>query len=194
MPQQQPVSQSDSPEQSYRPIEAFYVCDSKTALRLSRAAALLAWRLPLRWGILLVLPVFLLTRGTIQLLAEGTGTEPRAMLGTCSLVLALEVFAVCIGTAVRMVHPGANIKAYSYSGARMSARYTPEAMELSLVTQPLTHSYDDIRKIIATDDVVYVHAAGTNGYVLPRELVPDEALALLQRPRYVSVATPVLHH
>ncbi|MEU8894456.1 hypothetical protein [Nocardia sp. NPDC048505] len=181
MPQQQPVSQPEAPEQTppQPALEAAYVCDSATAARLSRAAALLAWRLPLRWGILLVLPVFLLTRGLIQFLADGA--EPREMFGAFFAVLGLELAGLGVLTVVRMTRPSGHIRAYSYPGARMSARYTPEAMELSLVTQPLTHRYTDIRKVIATDEVVYLHAAGTNGYVIPRALVPDAALPRLER-------------
>ncbi|MFC9895394.1 hypothetical protein ACFVMC_17060 [Nocardia sp. NPDC127579] len=198
MPQQQPVRRPDAPERPYRPasqsdtgapIEAAFVCDSTTAVRLSRAAALLAWRLPLRWGILLVLPVFLLTHGTIQLLDGASDADPADLVATCCAVLAVELLAFGVLTVVRMVRPSPNIKAYSYSGAHMAASFTPEAMRLNLVTQPLTHEHSDIKKVIATDDVVYLHAVGVNGYVLPRELVPDDALSLLQRPRYVFAET-----
>ncbi|MEV6280409.1 hypothetical protein [Nocardia sp. NPDC051832] len=193
MQQQQPVGQHSYPDQpAPQPDTALhettFICDSATALRLSRAAALIAWRLPLRWGILLALPVFLLTRNTIHWLADGTDSAPSEICGSFFAVLAIELVLVGILTAVRMNRPAANIKAYSYSGARMSARYTPDAMELSLVTQPLTHRYREIRKIVTTEDAVYVQPADANGYVLPRELVPDSALALL---RSAQAWTPV---
>ncbi|WP_194819259.1 hypothetical protein [Nocardia sp. XZ_19_385] len=197
MQQQQPVEQQSCPKLSAPQsdtgllIEASYICDSTTAVRLSRAAALIAWRLPMRWGILLALPVFLLTRNTLQSLADGGGSEPAEVCGAACAVLAVELVLAGILTAVRMTRPTANIKAYSYSGARMSATYTPEAMELSLVTQPLTHPYREIRKVITTDDAVYLQPADTNGYVLPRELVPDAALTLLRSAQDWSPVGPM---
>ncbi|GAB2674129.1 hypothetical protein [Nocardia goodfellowii] len=196
MQQQQPVGQQSYPEQSApRPdtallIETTFRCDSATATRLSRAAALIAWRLPVRWGLLLVLPVFLLTRNTIHWLARGGSTTPGEIAGAAFAVLAVELVAVGVLTAVRMNRPTANIKAYSFSGARMSAQYTRDAMELNLVTQSLTHRYRDIRKVITADDVVYLQPVNTNGYVLPRELVPDTALTLLRSAQNWSPADP----
>ncbi|WP_280347845.1 hypothetical protein [Nocardia neocaledoniensis] len=162
------------------PIEATYTCDGDTARRLNRGAALITWRLPAKWGFLLALPAFLLARGTISILSDGGTAVISEMAGAFFLVVAFELVVVTVVTGVQLVRVNPKFTAIAGPGHRMSARYTDDTMHLWQTSGQVSNRYADIKRVITQGDVVFVQPRGTQGFVLPREVVPDAALTRLR--------------
>ena len=62
----------------------------------------------------------------------------------------------------------------------MSAQYTHDAMHLQQTSGQVTNRYADIKKVIVVGDTVFLQPAGTQGFLLPNEIVPEAALARLR--------------
>lgn len=164
-------------------IDVTYVCDENTARRLTRGRALITWRLPSKWGVLLALPAFLLARGTIATMSNGGDANIGEMLGAFLVVLAFELVVVALITGVQLARVNPAFLAIAGPGQRMSARYTTDAMELHQSSGQVTNRYVDIKRVIVSGDVVYLQPRGTSGFFVPREIVPAEALARLRAAR-----------
>ncbi|MFE6925646.1 YcxB family protein [Nocardia sp. NPDC057663] len=65
-------------------------------------------------------------------------------------------------------------------GHRMSAHYTHDAMHLQQTTGQVTIRYADFKRVITQGDVVFLQPKGTQGFVVPGEVVPDAALTRLR--------------
>ncbi len=166
-----------------QPIDVTYVCDENTARRLTRGRALITWRLPSKWGFLLALPAFLLVRGTIAMTSNGGDAKIGEMLGAFLVVLAFELVVVALITGVQLARVDPAFLAIAGPGQRMSARYTADAMELHQSSGQVTNRYVDIKRVIVSGGVVFLQPVGTRGFFVPREIVPDEAVARLRAAR-----------
>ncbi|MEV0336987.1 hypothetical protein [Nocardia sp. NPDC050717] len=162
------------------PIEITYTCDGDTARRLNRGAALVTWRLPAKWGFLLAIPAFLLFRGTISILSDGGEAVLGEMARAFLLVLAFELVVVTVITGIQLARVNPKFTAVAGPGHRMSVRYTGDTMHLWQTSGQVSNRYADIKRVLTQDDVVFVQPNRTEGFVLPRELVPDAALARLR--------------
>ncbi|MFD4430534.1 YcxB family protein [Nocardia sp. NPDC058497] len=185
---QQPYQQPGQPQQPYQPtsgqpgapIDVAYVCDGNTARRLNRGAALVTWRLPAKWAVLLVLPAFLLARGTISVLSDGGDAVIGEMAVAFLIVVAFELVVITLATGVQLAKVNPKFTAIAGPGHRMSAHYTHDAMHLQQTTGQVTIHYADVKRVITQGDVVFLQPKGTQGFVVPREVVPDAALTRLR--------------
>ncbi len=178
--QQQQFPPGGGVQQHGDTIEVTYVCDDRTARRVSRGAALVTFRLPAKWAFLLVLPAFLLIRGTIKLLSDGGHAEIGEMFGAFFIVLGFELVVVGLATAWQLARVHPKFTAVAGPGHRITARYTRDAMQLEQTSGQVTNRYADIKKVIVVGDTVFLQPAGTQGFVLPNEVVPEAALARLR--------------
>lgn len=165
------------------PIDVAYVCDGDTARRLNRGAALINWRLPAKWAVLLVLPAFLLARGTISVLSDGGDAVIGEMAVAFLIVVAFELVVITLATGVQLAKVNPKFTAIAGPGHRMSAHYTHDAMHLQQTTGQVTIRYADLKRVITQGDVVFLQPKGTQGFVVPGEVVPDAALARLRGGR-----------
>ncbi|KAF0845028.1 hypothetical protein [Nocardia caishijiensis] len=182
-PQQQfgaPTSQPGSPQPG-APIDVTYVCDDNTAKRLNRAAALVSFRLPNKWGLLLALPAFMLARGTISVLSDGGEAVIGEMAGAFFIVVAFELVVIALAVGLQLARVNPKFKAIAGPGHQMRAQYTDDAVRLWQTTGEVTNRYVDFKRVLTQGDVVFLQPTGTQGFVVPRELVPDAALARLRR-------------
>ncbi|MFE3546143.1 hypothetical protein ACFXK0_24540 [Nocardia sp. NPDC059177] len=187
-PQQQPFQQAPPPnqqpqfgaQQSGATIDVAYVCDDRTARRLSRGAALVTWRLPVKWAILLAIPAFLLVRGTVTSMSKGADAEIGEMFGAFFIVLGFELVVVGLVTAFQLARVSPKFTAVAGPGHRISAQYTHDTMHLQQTSGQVSNRYADIKKVIVVGDTVFLQPTGTQGFMLPNEVVPAAALTRLR--------------
>ena len=53
-------------------------------------------------------------------------------------------------------------------------------MHLQQTSGQVTNRYADIKKVIVAGDTVFLQPAGTQGFLLPNEIVPEAAMARLR--------------
>ncbi|MFE1596381.1 hypothetical protein [Nocardia sp. NPDC058705] len=175
--------QFGSGQQADGSIEVTYVCDDKTARRLSRGAAWVNWLLPAKLGILFAIPAFLLARGTISLVSNGGDAEFGEMMGAFFIVLGFEFACVVLITGWQLVRVSPKFTAVAGPGHRITARYTHDTMHLQQTSGAVANRYADIKRVKALGDVVFLQPNGTQGFMLPCEVVPDAALTRLRGGR-----------
>ncbi|MGW6729339.1 hypothetical protein ACWF9G_25850 [Nocardia sp. NPDC055029] len=193
-PQQQPYSQQSSfPQQQGVPgqqpvvetIDVSYVCDEHTARRLSRVRALVIWRRPSDWASM-AFGVWGLAICTAELLSVVGGVEGGAFL--IGLAIALPVFGLFFYAMPARVNRG--LRVVAGPGCRMVAHYTADAVKLEQTSGRFFLRYSGIKKVIVRGDVVFLQPTGFHfesiydyGIFLPREIVPDEAVARIRAAR-----------
>ncbi|MFD3704780.1 hypothetical protein ACFWUP_16710 [Nocardia sp. NPDC058658] len=175
--------QFGSGQQADGSIEVTYVCDDKTARRLSRGAAWVNWLLPAKLGILFAIPAFLLARGTISLVSNGGDAEFGEMMGAFFIVLGFELVCVILITGWQLVRVSPKFTAVAGPGHRITARYTHDTMHLQQTSGAVANRYADIKRVKVLGDVVFLQPNGTQGFMLPCEVVPDAALTRLRGGR-----------
>ncbi|UGT54643.1 YcxB family protein [Nocardia asteroides] len=63
---------------------------------------------------------------------------------------------------------------------RIGPAAADQSLSLWQTSGQVSNRYADIKRVITQGDVVFVQTTGTQGFVLPREIVPDAALARLR--------------
>ncbi|MFD4444014.1 hypothetical protein ACFWPK_30000 [Nocardia sp. NPDC058519] len=164
-------------------IDVAYVCDDKTARRLSRGAALVNWLLPAKLWLLLAIPAFLLARGTVSLVTNGGDAEFGEMMGAFFVVLGFEFVCVVLITGWQLARVSPRFTAVAGPGYRITAHYTHDTMHLQQTTGAVANRYADFKRVRVIGDVVFLQPNGTQGFMLPCEIVPDAALARLRGGR-----------
>ncbi|MFE6926253.1 hypothetical protein ACFVAV_34940 [Nocardia sp. NPDC057663] len=193
-PQEQPYSrQPNFPHQQrvsgqqpvVESIDVSYVCDEHTARRLSRGRALMIWRRPSDVA-LMAGGVWGLTVGAATILSAVGGVETGAFLIALSAVL--PVAGLYFYVMAARVNRG--LRAVAGAGHRMSAHYTADAVEIEQTSGRVTLRYSGIKKVVVRGDVVFLQPKGFHlesiydyGLFLPREIVPDEAVARIRAAR-----------
>ncbi|MEV6069809.1 YncE family protein [Nocardia sp. NPDC052001] len=139
-----------------------------------------------------VLPLIIMARHIFDLLTS----ESRSELGLLGLfgvyfaLLAVALIMVPLITGIRMLRRNPLLESYAAAGTRMWARYGNELLDVPSTTGRSTLRYDEIKDVAAFGTAVFIRPHHGQGFALPVELVPDQALAALRSRGRSAVPMP----
>lgn len=108
----------------------------------------------------------------------------RRFTGVASVIvsLLLAVFGTAVLWALGLAGATRNMRTDLFEGARLGTRFDEESFVAMTPTQTLRKSYGDVRSIEPRGDLVTMQFHGGRGRViLPRALVPDDAVERVRR-------------
>ncbi|WP_327143737.1 YncE family protein [Nocardia sp. NBC_01327] len=122
--------------------------------------------------------------------AAHSGSGLVGALGTYFALLLVTIIIAVPVTAIRLMRPIPQIVAYSSAGSTLAVRYNRDSLDLALSIGTTSIAYSQIKDFFTIGDAVYLRAHRAKPITLPRQLFPDQALAIMGRPfgsHFVSV-------
>ncbi|MFD7841553.1 hypothetical protein ACFYTS_23735 [Nocardia sp. NPDC004151] len=166
-------------------IEVAVPSDSGTALRLSRVLALARWRSPSTVGLLLTIPLIVMSRRFLELF-NATSSPDWKFTDLLLSYLVVLVLAVVIGlllTGIQMLKRNPAVVAYTAPGTAISARFHQDSLELVRTTGVETVPYHRIKDLFTIGGGAFLREKGTRGTALPGDLFTPAARDLIDGAR-----------
>ncbi|MFB8002161.1 YncE family protein [Nocardia sp. NPDC056000] len=129
-----------------------------------------------------VLPLIIMARRVFELIT-GESQSGQGILGILGVYLVLLIPAAIMAaliTAIRMMRQNPLVTSYAAVGIQIWARYRDESMDVPPATGYATLDYDELADVVVIGTAVVIRPKAGQAFALPRELVPDEALAALR--------------
>ncbi|MFI9510433.1 hypothetical protein [Nocardia sp. NPDC052566] len=156
------------------PPDARFVAGPDTAPRLARATSRALWRKPGAWrtvAVLLVLPCLLAILG---------GDIGRA---AAIMIIVLLALSLPVGAWRSRMRLEVALRAVVSDGAEMTSRFGAHAFDIQTVCTYEKFSYRGLMGFDVYDEIVLITYNSRIFKALPRELFPDDAVAMIRQRR-----------
>lgn len=128
------------------------------------------------------IPLVIMARHIFDLVSRESrsGSGLSGVVGVYLVLLVLAVVVVVLATGVRLLRRNPLVASYAAAGTRLWVRYGSNAMEVPPATGYTVVPYSQIKDLAFIGGVAFIRPNGGPGFVLPRELVPESGLVLIQ--------------
>lgn len=163
------------------------VATPETAVSITRGEIRMRWRSPWLWamaaGVAGCTFLFISAKTAVRqypsgrLVVWGDGLTAAIVAAVCyvAVLLLFGWFSI-----VEARQGSKQARRYTVPGATLQARYSTDAVEVTTVLGTTAYRFVDIRRIFVHEHTIGLKGPGI-GVVLPRELVPEQALSYLRR-------------
>ncbi|WP_051151570.1 serine/threonine-protein kinase [Nocardia niigatensis] len=181
-----------APQASSSELSVSHVIDAPTISRMNRAIALAKWRSPRSWALMATIPLILMARRIIGMIAGAAENGPIYVLVAYFGVLAAVIVCGGLATGIQMLRRDKRIAIYAPEGSVVAARYHQDSLDLHLADGVTTIPYAEITELFTLAGAKWIRQRGKHARALPQELVPPAALLLIGRARRsTDLAKPI---
>ncbi|WP_297625778.1 hypothetical protein [Nocardia sp.] len=165
-----------------------FAAGPQTAVRITRGELWMRWRSPWLWLIAAGVAAIAMICLVLKMAARPSGPGFTSFTwgsGTAVLVAAATIYVVVLllfgmFSMQDARHGSQRVRRFASPGMVLQARYLSDGMEMTTPLGTRTYLFADFRKLSVDTHVVTLTAA-SHWLVLPRELVPAQAIAYLER-------------
>lgn len=160
------------------PLHVTYVCDATIRRKLVRIETLMMWSSLQVWGPIVAVGAG--TAGTRWANDDGV-VNAAGMTGAFCVGVVFMLSLIAVVSVWRLLSGRGGFSRYAAPGTVVVADYNYDTVDLQIRLDKFRNlPYGEIKRLKVFRDAVYLRKRGGQGVPIPRQLVPEAALALMR--------------
>lgn len=176
-PDRSNIPQSGNPIEI--PLHVTYVCDRTIRRKLVRVETLMMWWSLRLWGLITIAGVLMAGRRWAN--DEGV-INIAGMAGAFCVGVAFVLSLIVMQSIWRLLFGRGGFSSYAAPGTMVAADYSHATVDLRIRFRDKFRNlpYREIKRLTVFRDVVYLRKRDGDSIPIPRDLIPEPALALMR--------------